>query len=226
MAISPLADHHKVFQLSSIDTAAAVPKVRSHIFRTFLGASSAPSLPLLVTTTDVRTPKVSQMITNPNVQLVWWIDGSQEQFRISGIASIVPRNDHPLYKHFLEYTKNAKEGTGIAALTKENYDWEESRNEVFKGLSAHMKASWVRPTPGSRLEGGEEEAKKWPVRLEEPKDGDEEGKRNWETALNNFGLVIIDPTEVDYVEFAVVPNRRTRFWKTEEAEWMEESLVP
>jgi hypothetical protein len=29
------------------------------------------------------------------------------------------------------------------------------------------------------LKGGQDEAKKWPVEIEEPKEGDEEGKRNW-----------------------------------------------
>jgi len=88
-----------------------------------------------------------------------------------------------------------------------------------------MKASWCRPVPGSRLEGGQEEARKWPVRLEEPKPGDEEGKRLWEMSLANFALVVIEPHDVDYVELGIVPNRRTRFWR-KDGGWDEEELVP
>ena len=90
-----------------------------------------------------------------------------------------------------------------------------------------MRASWCRPVPGSRLHGGEEEARKWPVRVEEPADGDrEESRQNWETALGNFALLIVDPTEVDFVDLGVAPNRRTRFWKTNLGVWEEEDLVP
>lgn len=95
-------------------------------------------------------------------------------------------------------------------------------------MSAHMKASWCRPVPGSPLLGGDEEAKKWPERVEEPKDGDgnEENRKNWETALANFALVVIEPLEVDYVELGVMPNRRAKFWKNGDGVWEEQAVVP
>lgn len=90
-----------------------------------------------------------------------------------------------------------------------------------------MKASWCRPVPGSPLLGGEEEAKRWPVKLEEPgEDSDEETKRNWDIALGNFALLIVDPTDVDMVELGIVPNRRTRFWRTSRGQWDSEAVVP
>jgi len=90
-----------------------------------------------------------------------------------------------------------------------------------------MRATWCRPVPGSPLIGGEEEANKWPVRLEEPGvDSDEGSKGNWETALTNFALLVIDPYECDYIELGVVPNRRTKFSRTEDGDWKEEALVP
>jgi len=70
-------------------------------------------------------------------------------------------------------------------------------------------------------------AKKWPVKLEEPTDGDsEEARKNWEAALENMALLVIDPTEIDFVELGVRPNRRTRFWRTSDGGWEEEALVP
>jgi len=114
-------------------------------------------------------------------------------------------------------------------------DWEGKRRELFGSMSAHMKALWCRPVPGSRLQGQEEEEeRKWPDRLEEPKDEDrekdrekyEEDKRNWEVAMDNFALLVIDPSEVDYVELGVIPNRRTRFERKEGGKWGEDAVVP
>ncbi|KAF7367448.1 Pyridox-oxase-2 domain-containing protein [Mycena sanguinolenta] len=215
-----LAAHSKssVIQLASIDPSTPVPHVRSLIFRGWVSPTDNPTHPLLLATTDVRTPKTAQMIANPHVQIVWWIDGSQEQYRIAGTAHIIPSPGHVLHKHFLHTIQPFSEG--------ETYDWEAKRIEVFKSMSPMMKASWCRPTPGSRLEGGEDEAKKWPTELEEPKPGDEEGKRLWEMSLSNFALVIVEPQDVDYIELKPIPNRRTRFWRPSEGVWNEEALVP
>jgi hypothetical protein len=93
-------------------------------------------------------------------------------------------------------------------------------------MSGYMKASWCRPSPGTKLEGGYEEAKKWPQDL--PKLGEaetEEDKQNLETALGNFALVLIDPFEVDFVELGVIPNQRTVFARHGE-DWVEEIVVP
>lgn len=182
---------------------------------------------MLVTTTDIRTPKISQIISNPHTQLAWWIEGAQEQYRISGLASAIPTPTHVLYKHFTHNIKNAVPDSAVAGLSREGFDWEAQRQKMFREMSGHMRASWCRPVPGSPLVGGEEEAKRWPVKLEEPgEDSDEEAKKNWETALGNFALLIVDPTDVDMVELGVVPNRRTRFWRTTRGEWESEAVVP
>ncbi|KAJ7196177.1 pyridoxamine 5'-phosphate oxidase-domain-containing protein [Mycena haematopus] len=215
-----LAAHSKstVIQLASIDPSTPVPHVRSLVFRGFVSPTENPAHPLLLATTDIRTPKTAQMIANPHVQVVWWIEGSQEQYRIAGRAHIVPAPGHALHKHFLHTIGPLSEGG--------KYDWEVKRIEVFKSMSPMMKASWCRPTPGSRIEGGEDEAKKWPTELEEPKPGDAEGKRLWEMSLSNFSLVVIEPQDVDYVELHPIPNRRTRFWRSSGGVWNEEALVP
>ncbi|EEB90103.1 hypothetical protein MPER_11737 [Moniliophthora perniciosa FA553] len=222
-----LTEHTKsvVFQLATFDSHSLKPHVRSHIFRSFLETPGNEQLPLILTTTDIRTPKVAQILSNPRVELAWWIEGKQEQFRISGTASLVSAPDDPSYEAF----------SRVKVL--EGLNWEEKRKEVFRTMSAHMKASWCRPVPGSRLVGGEEEAKSWPVRVDEPghekgEDGREvteedkaKNKENWETALKRFALLIIDPSEVDYVELGVLPNKRTMFRKSG-GTWQEEAVVP
>ncbi|KAJ8084981.1 hypothetical protein AAF712_004559 [Marasmius tenuissimus] len=230
-----------VLQLASIEPGSSIPHVRSHIFRSFLAPPEDDRLPLILTSTDVRTPKVKQIVANPHVELAWWIEGKQEQFRIAGLGCIVPAPGNPLFKDFERVVKNAEPSSGLRKLVGDagtDFEWEAKRKEVFATMSAHMKASWCRPVPGSPLTGGEEEAKKWPVRVDEPgkekgEDGKEvseedkaKNKKNWETALSNFALVIVDPTEVDYVELGVIPNKRTNFWRNEQGLWEEKPVVP
>jgi hypothetical protein len=221
-----------VFQLATIDNV-FIPHVRSLIFRKFLIKQSTPSLPLLLSTTDIRTPKVSQLVANPAAELAWWIVGTQQQYRIIANVYPVPNPKHPLCSHFEQALSHAQDGTGLALFRDD--DWESQRLQTFKSMSSHMKASWCRPIPGSPLKGGQEEAKKWPETLEDPsehKDLPEEKYnellQNWNQALANFALVVIDPVEVDLVELGVVPNRRTRFFKPpgNHGIWHEEELVP
>lgn len=210
-----------VIQLATIDATAPVPHVRCHIFRSFLSAT--PSHPLLLTSTDIRTPKTSQIISNPHVELGWWFERTQEQFRLAGLASVVPTPAHPFHPHFLR----AARGHAFAALTAAGFDWEAQRRAVFDAMSGHMKASWCRPVPGTRLAGGYADARAWPESL--PRLGEASGedeRRLLEEALGNFALVVVDPTEVDYVELGIVPNQRTRFWRNGEGTWEEEAIVP
>jgi len=226
-----LSEHEKsaVIQLATVDSYSStgpIPHVRSHIFRDFLSAKSTPSLPLLLTTTDIRTPKISQIIQNPNVEVAWWIDGTQEQYRIAGLAHIVSAPDHTLHSNFANTVSTGS--PALAALQREGFDWEAKRKDVFNSMNGSMKATWCRPPPGSRLHGGAEEAAKWPETL--PKLGEAEGEdeeNNLKMAFRNFALVVIHPMEVDYVELGKMPNQRTRFTlRAREERWSEESIVP
>ncbi|KDQ31474.1 hypothetical protein PLEOSDRAFT_1096286 [Pleurotus ostreatus PC15] len=256
------SDKSTVIQISTVSTgSAARPHVRSHIFRSFITPKSLPSLPVLLSSTDARTPKVAQILANPLVEVAWWIEGTQEQFRIFGKASLVPSPDftpdadtdmaqsdgESFYDKCMKsgvlstadtiQGDYVKIGLNLAydSLSKEpGFDWEAKRVELFKTMSAHMKASWCRPTPGTKLPGGYDDAKKWPERVEEPKSGDpdyEQKSKDWTTALRNFSLVVIEPLDIDYVELGVVPNRRTHFWRRDVGEeksvqWEEEAIVP
>jgi len=222
-----------VIQIATIDSTrpeGPIPRVRSHIFRAFLDSAANPSLPLLLSSTDIRTPKVQQLTTKPQAEVVWWIEGTKQQFRIIADIHIVPTPSHPLHSNFKQNLSNAEADSSLSLFKNDN--WEARRVAMFKSMSAQMKASWCRPVPGSRLEGGQEEAKRWPDRIEEPKLGlpKEEAKRNWDMALENFALVIIDPIEIDFVDLSSPPDRRTLFTKQKDAShsvvWVEEELVP
>ena len=225
-----------MIQIATIDSTrpeGPIPRVRSHIFRKFLDSPANPALPLLLSSTDIRTPKVKQLTTKPQAEVVWWIEGTKQQFRIIANIHIVPEPSHPLHSNFKHNLSNSETKSGLS-LFKDD-DWEARRVDMFKSMSAYMKATWCRPLPGSRLEGGHEEARRWPECIEEPKTGlskeeCEEAKRNWDLALGNFALVIIDPIEIDFVDMSSSPDRRTLFTKNKDVShddvWVEEELVP
>ncbi|KAF8131548.1 pyridoxamine 5'-phosphate oxidase-domain-containing protein [Boletus edulis] len=205
-----------VMQFATLE-APSTPRVRSLIHRGFITASTLPTLPLILTTTDIRTPKVTQLATNNVIEAVYWTPSTQEQFRVLGRASIVPA---PGYSR----PYPAPKGVVYDALLKEGFDWEEKRVAVFDAMSGSMKATWCRPVPGTPLD--EDEMKKWPKRL--PKVGEagsEAEKRLLGVALGNFALLMVEPFEVDYVELGVVPNRRTRCEREEGSVVFKETLV-
>jgi pyridoxamine 5'-phosphate oxidase len=209
-----------------------VVRVRSQVFREFMESPTNPSIPLLVTTTDIRTPKVSQLTADPISEIAWWIEGASQQFRILSDIFLVPALDNPHYARWRHVLATAQPGTALGLFKEE--DWEARRVALFRTMSAHMKASWCRPVPGSVLKGGEDEAKSWPERVEEPNESMSEeeykmAKRNWDAALSNFALMLVDPIEIDFVDVGVNPNTRSLFTKTLDGinvTWNEQALVP
>jgi len=201
-------------QLATIE-APSRPRVRSHLQREFITASAYPTLPLILSTTDVRTPKVTQLAANDIVEAVFWTPSTLQQFRILGRASIVPE---------VGYSGGypAPRGVVYGALDEEGFDWEAKRVATFDRMSGRMKATWCRPVPGTPLRGGEEEMKKWPETLPKLGEARDEGEReNLAKALGNFALLLIEPFEVDRVEFVAPHDRRTRY----ERDWEDEGSV-
>jgi len=241
------------YQLATIEIGAPeippTPHVRSLVHRGFLSLRSATQT-LLLTTTDIRTPKTKQIAQNARVEIAWWIPGTQEQFRIAGKAYVYPSHEFSKDTAVAPEVTESDIGEGEKTLMEvaaqklawdfparelggESFDWEAKRVEVFEEMSGHMKASWARPIPGTPLPGGYSAAKAWPEtlpKLSEVKAGEagSETKGQVEYALKNFALVVIDPLEVDYVELGTVPNQRTKFHKESggEGKWVEEIVVP
>jgi pyridoxamine 5'-phosphate oxidase len=194
------------------------------INRDFLTHNAHPAVPLLISSTDARTPKTRQLAQSGFVELAWWIDGSGDQFRIAGRARIVPSPE--LGSGLLPLPPAPTDCPGLAAHDKDGVDWEEKRRAAFDLVSEHMRASWCRPPPGSVLEGGYEEMEKWPTSVKKPSDAvTDEEKALTEEALRNYALVIVEPAEVDWVEMSIVPNRRSLHKRVGET-WKEIAIVP
>ena len=178
-----------------------------------------PSLsrPLFLTTTDIRTPKAHQLHVNINTEATFWFPESDAQFRIVGSTYLLPHPMHPWHAYFPLDVLSGGEGKEI--------DWDLERVKAFDSISGHLRATFVRPVPGSPMESYDE-AKNWPVTI--PKRGEAEGEeqnRNIEEALSNFALVVLEPAEVDLVELRPIPNRRTT-WMKKGKEWEEHIVVP
>ncbi|KZW00494.1 hypothetical protein EXIGLDRAFT_721269 [Exidia glandulosa HHB12029] len=181
-----------------------IPRVRTVVHRTFLGQDTPA--PLLVTTTDVRTPKSAQIADNWNTEICWWIEPTQEQWRITGNALLVPHSKH----------------TGRIGELPPGYDWTEERQRTFNTVSGRIRASFCRPVPGTSLEPGTT----WPEQLPPLGEWKNDVEREQvETAFENFALLVICPLEVDFVELKPIPNIRTTY-AIHDGKWEERAVVP
>ncbi|CAE6526466.1 unnamed protein product [Rhizoctonia solani] len=228
-----LSEHKKVsyYALATVNTDgdSPIPRVRHMVHRSIL--SSHPARPVLITTTDVRSPKAHQLRSHPSTkgptaEVAWWIDPAFCQFRIGARAYILPAPSHALHSEFplSELSQNSGGDSGPDAPETAK-DWEALRIRTYNNLSPPLRASFARPIPGSPLKDPAD-AEKWPQELPETgKEETEEEKKYVKEALENFSLVVVEPLQVDFVEFAVVPNRRTQ-WSFDGQKWDEMGVVP
>lgn len=206
-----------VMQLATVDK--TVPQVRSCIVRELISPDGNEHLPIVLTTTDIRTPKVDQILKNDTVQINWWIEPSMDQFRLTGRVTLVPEPGNLRVFH-------SGGNIGFERLSEGGFDWEAKRVRVFDSLSGRMRACWCRPTPGTPMKGGYEEAGKWPKTVPTTTGATNENEKKLvEVALGNFALVLIEPTYVDWVQLGVSPDRRTFFHRGEDESWTETIVV-
>lgn len=123
-------------------------------------------------------PKSQQLTKNPHFELAWWFAPSGDQFRITGRAYVLGGPDHPTYKAFL-----SEHGKRLAppSLQKDGeFNWEDERRRIFEKISPPIRASFIRPIPGTPIKKSEREndngdgdydPSAWPEELK--MDGDE-----------------------------------------------------
>ncbi|SPO45463.1 related to tRNA dihydrouridine synthase [Moesziomyces antarcticus] len=185
--------------------------------------ASFGSSPCLLTTTDVRTPKVQQLTSQSSLrahgpdgsrggecEIAWWIESAQLQFRISGTVHVLPTPGHPLRSLFPFERLSPPRAPGSEAI--DAFDWDKERKRIFDKLNPGLLASFCRPTPGSahpnadRLQQAkpkDDTSSPWPLELPSPgKEENEEQKRMLEQSEKNFALVVVEPYKVDLVNLA------------------------
>lgn len=233
-----------VYQVATIDTS-LTPHVRSQVHRGFVIPRSSPSTPLLLTSSDVRAPKIAQMHVSESIEVAWWMEGSQDQFRITGRARVVSSPDTGLTNILnptafeeecrvlgMEALHHAGEdGEGNAGLGSDGtFDWEKKRQDIFEAMRPGMKATWCRPVAPGAVLSSYDDVLKWPKAVPYKHElTSEEDKRNYAVALGNFAMVVLEPLRVDWVQMGEHPNRRTLFTRKHEdreVKWIEEILAP
>ena len=194
---------------ATIDAHLGVPRVRTLVFRGLEG-DEKPVI-LATTRTDVRSGKVRDMAQRADVEVCWWVEEQQEQFLVMGRGWVVGFD--------------ARTHVDVPGLALDS----DEKREMFNSMSARMRANWCVPiAPGEKIVGGYEATKGWNATLAglgEEGIGEEE-KGDVEAAFANFGLLVIEPVEVDFLELGVEPNRRTVFRHEEGKGWVEERVVP
>ncbi|KAJ9479408.1 tRNA-dihydrouridine(20) synthase [NAD(P)+] [Pseudozyma hubeiensis] len=227
-----------VEQPSSVHDAAK-PHVRYVVHRGFVNekrdgeadggiAPQNPSFgssPCLMTTTDVRTPKVAQLTSQSSLrssgqdgsrggecEIAWWIESTQMQFRISGTVHVLPTKDHPLRSLFPFERLSPPRAPDAMDQDAESFDWDGERTRIFNKLNPGLLASFCRPTPGTphpnaqQLDSAkpkDDTSSPWPLELPQPgKEENDEQKKQLEQSEKNFGLVVVEPYKVDLVNLA------------------------
>lgn len=181
------------------------------------------SSPCLMTTSDVRTPKVQQLTSQSSLraqgsdgsrggetEIAWWIESTQLQFRISGTVHVLPTKGHALRSLF-PFERLSPPRAPDASST-EPFDWDGERTRIFNKLSPGLLASFCRPIPGSphpnanqlsSAKPKDDTNSPWPLELPQPgKEENDEQKRQLEESEKNFALVVIEPYKVDLVNLA------------------------
>lgn len=172
------------------------------IQRSIVSENPSTLRPLLIASTDIRTPKVAQLTSSGSVsEIAWWIEDAGEQYRITAKTYILPTKDHALHAAFpADLLGPDTEDDKVAW-------WERERVDTFNNkMGGVLRASFVRPTPGSPLPGGYEAGKEWPETLPrstEAAPGSKEAELVAE-ALNNFSLVVFQPSKVELVQLSIV----------------------
>lgn len=227
-----------VEQPSSVHDAAK-PHVRYVVHRGFVNekrdgeadggiAPQNPSFgssPCLMTTTDVRTPKVAQLTSQSSLrssgqdgsrggecEIAWWIESTQMQFRISGTVHVLPTKGHPLRSLFPFERLSPPRAPDAMDRDAESFDWDGERTRIFNKLNPGLLASFCRPIPGTPHPNAQQldlakpkddTSSPWPLELPQPgKEENDEQKKQLEQSEKNFALVVVEPYKVDLVNLA------------------------
>lgn len=184
---------------------------------------------VLLSTTDIRAPKSQQLSKNGKVEIAWWFAPSGDQFRITGDAYLVPGPAHPEHGAFAS-NGHARRLAPPALKDDGKFDWEQERYRIFEKISPAIRASFVRPIPGTpmkaadRGEKGGKDYKYDDFPLELKMDGD---KALLDESLKNFALMVIEPHTVDWCQLNEQPNVRA-IWRKDRSsgDWTKTDVSP
>ncbi|KAL7408987.1 hypothetical protein BDY24DRAFT_345800, partial [Mrakia frigida] len=187
------------------------PFARYHIHRGFVKDGDDQEVGLLYTTTDMTMPKIDQILSSslPNggspCEYVFWTSPTGDMIRFRGLLHLLSPNG--------SHTPNDR-----LSLLLPDFDWEAFRGKVWeKEMSAHLRATFLNPVPGSDWpEGGEKEMKE---SLEVGDEGEEEAKKR-------FAVLVLEPEVVDWSRTNEKPPVRHVFERDDEGNWEKRKVAP
>lgn len=132
-----------------------------HALSTFgevrLTSAVTPTSNLLVTTTDTRMQKARHLAAHNDVEVAWWIEPTNVQFRISGpaitIASPETESSRTVQEKLEKLSPHGDE--------KNPEWWEQERARLWKSVSGHLRAGFARPAPGTPLDQADRKPEEW-----------------------------------------------------------------
>ena len=188
---------------------------------------------------------------DPTLEIAWWIDDSAVQFRITGEGYTVPSPTSPDGESLVQAAVKALGHDGAGGREGNAEWWEGKRREMWATeMSSHLRGSFGRPDPGKKMSEIEEKPEDWIQRLDAesvsaecsrwrcrlggtrlradggPEQDDPKQKKDIEFARNNFALLAIRPTGVEYLELKPTPNKRTQWTKRADGEWDRVEVAP
>jgi pyridoxamine 5'-phosphate oxidase len=145
-------------------TPSGLPKVRFVIHRAskFLvwwpcSRPVSPSSHFLVTTTDTRMQKPNHLASHSDVEVAWWIEATNVQFRFAGQGITIAS---PKVEPASSVSEKLKKLSPVGDEADPAY-WEKERARLWKEVSGHLRAGFARPAPGTPLDQADRKPEEW-----------------------------------------------------------------
>ena len=101
--------------------------------------------------------KPVHLAAHSDVEIAWWIEPTNTQFRISGPAVTIASPKVESSDKVQEKLKKL-DPTG----DEKNTDWwEKERARLWKSVSGHLRAGFARPAPGTPLDKADRKPEEW-----------------------------------------------------------------
>ncbi|MGB5916074.1 MAG: Npun_F5749 family FMN-dependent PPOX-type flavoprotein [Phormidesmis sp.] len=173
----------------------STPSNRTVVFRGFLESSNQ-----LMFISDRRSEKIDQLQQNPNAEACWYFTKTREQFRLSGLLTVV----------MAESADSA---------------FSQARQQLWQRISdsARLQFAWPQPkairTDASDTDASEADDSETSASEFEPPAPDAQ------TPLPTFCLLLLDPSSVDYLSLRGEPQER-EIYQRQGDQWLSDRVNP